>query len=597
MRFARLLLCLLVTFLPLAAAAQEQVWVQIEARPTLAEAEERARAYAGVFPDVAGFAMSTGWYAIALGPYGRAEADRQLRVLKGERLIPADSYIAFGNRFTRQFWPVGGAAATAAPLPEAALPDPAVPEVAAPALPDTALPDETPAEARAGEALLTAEERRELQSALQWDGFYQGAIDGAFGAGTRRSMAAWQEAMGYEPTGVLTSAQRAGLVDHFRAEQAAIGLTLLTEDEAGIELPYPAALVEFDRYEPPFVHFRGKDGSGFRLLLVSEAGDQTALAGLYDLMQTLEIVPVEGERQLGRNGFTIAGRNDELASHTDVRLSGGLIKGFTLIWPPAEAARAARVVAAMTAGFRPLGDRALDEGLGQPLAVDRADLVSGLEVRRPALSRSGFWLDAGGLVATTAEAVGDCARVTVGNGHEASVALNDAATGLAVLRPAAPLAPRAHARLAATPARIGGDIAVPGFPYEDALDAPVVTFGTFADSRGLDGEDGRDRLAIAARAGDAGGAVLDGRGLVVGMLLPRGDGTGRVLPEDVGVALDAAVLADRLSAAGFLPAPEAATEAGTGVGAGVGAAPAGQLAPEDITALGRDLAVLVSCWR
>lgn len=590
MRFARLVLCLLVTFLPLAAAAQEQVWVQIEARPTLAEAEERARAYAGVFPDVAGFAMSTGWYAIALGPYGRDEADRQLRVLKGERLIPADSYIAFGNRFTRQFWPVGGAAAAPlpAPAPEAGAADPAVAAAPDTALPATLLPEETPAEARAAEGLLTAEERRELQSALQWDGFYQGAIDGAFGAGTRRSMASWQEAMGYEPTGILTSAQRAGLVDHFRAEQTAIGLTLLTEEEAGIEVPYPAALVEFDRYEPPFVHFREKDGSGFRLLLVSEAGDQTTLAGLYDLMQTLEIVPVEGERQLGRTGFTIAGRNDTLASHTDVRLSGGLIKGFTLIWPPAEAARAARVVAAMTAGFRPLGDRALDEGLGEPLAIDRADLVSGLEVRRPALSRSGFWLDAQGLVATTSEAVGECDRVTVGNGHEASVALNDAANGLAVLRPAEPLAPRAHARLAAAPARTGGDIAVPGFPYEDALDTPVVTFGTLADSRGLDGEEGRDRLAIAVRAGDAGAAVLDGRGQVVGMLLPRADDTGRVLPDDVAVALDAAVLAGGLSAAGLLPATEAATETG---------APAGQLAPEDITALGRDLAVLVSCWR
>lgn len=589
MRFARLVLCLLLLLLPLSAAAQEQVWVQIEARPTLAEAEERARAYAGVFPDVAGFAMSTGWYAIALGPYGRAEADRQLRVLKGERLIPADSYIAFGNRFGRQFWPMGGAAATAAPLPlpapDSGAADPAAAAAPAPALPDTLLPDETPAEARAGEALLTADERRDLQSALQWDGFYQGAIDGAFGAGTRRSMAAWQEAMGYEPTGVLTSAQRAGLADHFRAEQAAIGLTLLTEEEAGIELPYPAALVEFDRYEPPFVHFRGKDGSGFRLILISEAGDQTTLAGLYDLMQTLEIVPVEGERQLGRNSFTIAGRNGEVASYSDVRLSGGLIKGFTLVWPPAEAARAARVLEAMKAGFRPLGDRALDEGLGQPLAVDRADLVSGLEVRRPELSRSGFWLDAGGLVATTAEAVHGCARVTVGDGHEAGVVLDDAATGLAVLKPAAPLAPRAHALISATPTRIGADIAIPGFPYEDTLDTPVVTFGTLADTRGLDGEEGRARLTVATRAGDAGGAVLNGAGQVVGMLLPRDTGGKRVLPEDAATALDAGALAGALAAAGLLPATDA------------DAAPGGQLAPEDLTRLGRDLAVIVSCWR
>src|SRR5690606_5265772 len=117
MRFAAVLFGLLLALLPHGALAQEQVWVQIEAQPTLAEGEERARAYAGVFPNVAGFAMTTGWYAIALGPFTQADAEQQLRVLKGERLIPADSYIAFGNRFTRQFWPVAGAAAPTQPQP------------------------------------------------------------------------------------------------------------------------------------------------------------------------------------------------------------------------------------------------------------------------------------------------------------------------------------------------------------------------------------------------------------------------------------------------------------------------------------------------
>jgi len=78
--------------------------------------------------------------------------------------------------------------------------------------------------------------------------------------------------------------------------------------------------------------------------------------------------------------------------------------------------------------------------------------------------------------------------------------------------------------------------------------------------------------------------VLDGSGAVVGMLLPRDTSGARVLPEDVGLALSAPALADTLASAGLLP-PEG-TEP-----------PSGQLAPEDLTALGRDLAVLVSCWR
>ncbi len=579
MRLASILIGLVLSLLPIAAQAQEQVWVQIEAQPSQSEGEERARAYSGVFPNVAGFAMTTGWYAIVVGPYAPAEADRQLRVLKGERLIPADSYITFESRFTRQFWPGPGTAA-AAPLPPTDGTDADVT-----ALPEMILPDETPAEARQSEALLTAEERLELQAALRWDGFYQGAIDGAFGAGTRRSMATWQAAMGHEETGILTSAQRAALVEEYRREQAALGLQELVEAEAGIEVPYPSALVEFDRYEPPFVHFRERAGSGFRLLLISKPGDQATLSGLYDLIQTLEIIPVEGERQLGRNGFTIEARGDRLQSHTDVRLAGGFIKGFILVWKPADAERATRVVEAMQAGFKPLGDRALDEGLGQPLAVDRADLVSGLDVRRPALSRSGFWLDAAGLVASTTEAVADCKRVTVGDGHAAEVVLNDPGTGLAVLRPEAALAPRVHAVLTTTAPRIGADIAIPGYPYGDALDAAVMTFGTLADSRGLDGEETLDRLEVTARAGDAGAAVLDGSGAVVGMLLPRGDNGGRRLPDNVGLALDASALAGVLAGAGLLPASEADAE------------PSGPLAPEDLTRFGGDLAVIVSCWR
>ncbi|MCB2116426.1 MAG: trypsin-like peptidase domain-containing protein [Rhodobacteraceae bacterium] len=557
------------------AEAQEQVWVQIEAQPSQAEAEARARAYAGVFPNVQGYAMTTGWYAIVLGPYAPAEAEQQLRVLKDERLIPGDSYIAFGNRFRSQFWPDG---ATAAPVPT-----PPAPEATLAPLPDPAPADETPAEARRAEALLSAEERMELQEALKWDEFYAGAIDGAFGPGTRRSMATWQAAEGFEETGILTTAQRGALVDHYRAERAALGLQTLTEDEAGIEITYPSALVEFDRYEPPFVHFREKDGSGFRMLLISQAGDQTTLAGLYDVMQTLEIVPVTGERQLGRSNFVLAGQNGHLASQTEVTLKGGLLKGFTLVWRPEDGTRAARVLAAMQQGFKPIGDRALDDSLGQPLAVDRADLVAGLAVRKPTRSRSGFWLDGAGLVATTPDAVAGCGRITVDSGHEFDVVLQDPGAGLAVLKPRTPLAPPAFAALASLPARAGGEVAVAGFPYEDRLDQAVMTFGTLAEATGLNGEADRARLALRLQPGDAGAPVIGASGAVIGMVLPQAAPAGQVLPDDVAFALSAPAISAALAAAGLTEAAPAALQNG-------------QMAPEDITLLGRDIAVLVSCW-
>jgi hypothetical protein len=69
------------------ARAQDQAWVQIEAQPTRADAMDRARSYAAVFPEVTGYALRSGWFGIVLGPYGREEAAIKLRNLRGEGLI------------------------------------------------------------------------------------------------------------------------------------------------------------------------------------------------------------------------------------------------------------------------------------------------------------------------------------------------------------------------------------------------------------------------------------------------------------------------------------------------------------------------------
>ncbi|MEZ5778265.1 MAG: serine protease [Paracoccaceae bacterium] len=583
MRFA-VFICGLALCLFAGVASAQTRWVQIEAQPTLREAEERARAYMGVFPNVVGFQLKSGWYAIALGPFTPEEADRQLALLRGERLVPSDSFVAFGEKFARQFWPVGP---TGLPTAPAALPVPGTEPADEPviALPDMTPPDETPAEARRSETLLSADDRKLLQEALQWGGFYASAIDGAFGPGTRRSMAAWQAAVGHEETGILTTSQRTELVAGYQAERAALGLQELNETEAGIDLTIPAALVEFDRYEPPFVHFREKDGSGLRLILISQQGDQTTLFGLYDLMQTLEIVPVEGERQLGRTNFTLTGQNSRIHSYTQAELKSGLIKGFTLAWAPGDDARAAKILDVMKASFRATGDRALSAGLGEPLAEPRDSLLAGLEIRRPVISRSGFWLDGTALVATTDEVLAECGRVTIDGEHAADVVLRDAASGLVILRPQETLAPQSHARLAVAPARISSEIAVAGYSYEDALDSAVVSFGTLADTKGLDGEADRSRLDVKTLPGDAGGPVLDGSGAVIGMLLPRKVENGRVLPDDVGFALSSAAIQRALTAAGLGNAEDAEVAVG------------GAVAAEDLTLIGRQLTVLVSCWR
>lgn len=563
-----------------AFSAAAQTWVQVEALPDLRTAQERARAYGSALKDVNGFRLSSGWYALALGPYGEDEARAKLRELRSAGIIPSDSYLSDEAPYRKQFWPVGAAAGTApaapveAPQAEAPVAQAPVVEPAAPA-PVVEL-EETPREARASEGLLSRDQKKDLQIALQWFGFYKSSIDGSFGKGTRNSMAKWQDANGFQATGILTTKQRAQLTDSYTSALAALGLGVVKEEKAGIEITMPIGLVEFDKYEYPFVQYREKDGNGMQAMLISQPGDADTLFGLYEIMQTLEIVPLEGERSKGRRSFTLTGQNEDIHSYTYARAEGGYVKGFSLVYPPAKAADMARVIEIMQDSMT------VTEGTLTPDLSDAAtqgvDLLSGLDVRQPLQSRSGFYVDGRGHVLTTAETVASCGRITLDNTYEATVTATG--NGLALLAPSTSLVPLNYAAFATGPGRLRSAVAVAGYSYEGALDAPTLTYGTLEDLKGLGGEAELARLELDALPGDVGGPVLSGSGAVSGMLVDH-DLSGKALPSGVRFALKASELATFLSENGVTAVANDSVET---------------LDAEDLATLGTDMTVLVSCW-
>lgn len=565
----------LTAFLTGAAWAQERgVWVQVEAQPTLAQAQERVRDYAARFPDVSGFSLGSGWYAIVLGPYAPEDARALLGRLRAAREIPGDSFIADGSRFRTQFWPVGTGAETAPqPLPGAA-------PIAAAAADLPPLPDETPRQAAASEELLTRGEREQIQIALQWAGYYDSTIDGAFGRGTRAAMAAWQAANGFEPTGILTTRQRAALLGAYNAVLADLDLQLVRDDATGIELMIPTAVVEFAAYDPPFARFTARDGGVAQVLLISQEGDANRLFGLYEIMQTLAIVPPEGPRARGRSSWELEGIGDGIHSYSYAALEDGQIKGFTLVWPEGDEERRARLLAEMKASFTRLPG-VLDPAIAPPGEDQAVDLVSGLAVRQPVRARAGFFIAADGTVLTTTEAVAGCSKITLDDIHPAQVAFSDATLGIAVLRPEEALAPVGVAAFRSGVPRLQAEIAVAGYPYGGVLTRPALTFGRLADIRGLAGESHLDRLEVVAQPGDSGGPVFDTAGAVVGMLLPKSPANGQILPEEVNFAVDAGAIRAALSAAGI-----AVTTTDD----------VAFIPPEALTRRAYDMTVLVSCW-
>ncbi|MGB3243170.1 MAG: serine protease [Sulfitobacter sp.] len=580
--------------LPLSGQAQsadDVVWVQIEAQPSLASATDRARAYTTLLQDVNGFALGSGWYGIAVGPYRRADAELVLRQYVREGLVPPDSFIQLSSRLRQQFWPIGAnvlnRGVIEAPEGVDTAPEtPDTPEVLpeAPAEPDVAnvIPqepsDETVQEARASERLLDAEQRKELQIALQWAGFYNAAIDGAYGRGTRNSMAAWQEANNFETTGILTTLQRATLLKQYNVVLEGLGLRTVRDAKAGIQMTLPMAQVKFDKYEAPFVQYNATGDIGARVLLISQAGDQDTLFGLYDIMQTLDIVPLDGPRTRNRSSFELKGQNSQIVSETQVTLRDGEIKGFTLIWPAGDEDRRTRVMAELVKSFTRLPG-VLDPAEGS--ADDQAiDLVAGLQIRQPKISRSGFFIDGSGAVATISQAVQSCGRLTIDGDTDAQVVADDATRGVAIIKPSSALSPLAVAKFSVALPRLQSEVSVAGYSYEGILSAATLTFGTLADVKGLRGEDEIIRLSLSAQSGDAGGPVFDASGNVVGMLI-AGDEKDQQLPKDVSFALESATIAEVASGAGLsLTAAETS----------------GIIAPRDLTLAAQGMTVLVSCW-
>lgn len=570
-----------------AQSADEVVWIQIEAQSSLRAGTEAARGYAEILEDVNGFALGGGWYGVALGPYTRADAETALLSYRRDGLIPRDAFIAESSNLRQQFWPVGVNILDleVAPAPieaetqivdtnetPTAEPTPVIEvELAEPA-------GETPAEAQRSERALSREEKKDLQRLLQWAGFYSAAIDGSFGRGTRNSMAAWQEANGYDITGILTTTQRAELLKKYNSILDGLGLEVVRDDAAGIEIKLPTLEVAFEKYESPFAQYKSVGDTGARVLLVSQPGDQNTLYGLYEIMQTLEAVPLDGPRERKKNSFVLIGENATMVSETRVSLANGQIKGFTLMWPAGDEERRRRLIGEMDKSLVRL-DAVLDPTAGSD--EDQAiDLVSGLEVRKPAVSRSGFYIDSRGTVVTTTDAVDSCARITIDDLYEATL-VSTSNNGVAVLTPNEALAPLNVAAFSAQTPRLNTEIAVAGYSYEGVLDSPSVTYGTLSDLRGLRGEEYLNRMALTALAGDAGGPILDLTGGVLGMLLPALS-TGPQLPADVAFSLDRETVQAALRDAGKSSQTANSTE---------------QMAAEDISAAARSMTVLVSCWR
>ena len=543
-----------------ASAAQDMRWIQIEAQPSLLEAETRARIYAQEFPDTQAHSIGSGWYAITLGPLPEDEADLRMSQLRARAAIPRDSFLATGANYRQRIYPIGPApaAVTAAQTFEAEViqeeatqvsvvetAESAAPEQASPEQSIT-VPDETLSEARESEGLLSPDEKMDLQRYLQWAGYYNSTIDASFGRGTRRSMAAWQTDNGHEDTGVLTTAQREKLRAQYFAIFAGLGLETHRDLEAGISIDLPKEVVAFDAYAAPLAHFKSQDASSpAQIFLISAAGNRGDLVAIYGVLPTLSIVPMNIEKSLNKDRFVITGAGTSTRAFITASHKGGEIKGFGLIWPNQNEEQFDRLVAHMRKSFETFPGTL---GPSLSVAINDPETEFGVAIRKPAFVKSAVFVSDQGHAMTDTSNLENCSALTIGGTYDAEI-IARSETGAGLLSPKSEFNPISYAKLG-NAVRKGDKTFLSSYPYGGRLGLASVTQATVMETTDLSGNAEKFRLDFLAEPGDLGGAVLDQSGNLTGILVSRDD-TGRVLPNNVNFAAATDALASMMQSAGL----------------------------------------------
>ena len=532
--------------------------------------------------NVNGFEIDGGWFGVAIGPYDPEQADADLQKLRAEGIIPRTSFTTTGATYGARFYPPALAAqpGTANPTVQntapQTVPPPAPAEETATEPPISAA--EQLAQAKASEQAMTEAEKKYLQRALAWAGFYDSVIDGLYGRGTRAAMKGWQSVNGYDATGVLTTAQRAEIIADYRFLLARLGFEEVVDAQAGIALRLPSTLLAPASYDPPFATYAAKDIGLAQVILISQRGDRARLAALYEVMQTLSILPETGPRKLAKSSFTIEAYDDLIHSTGFATLRDGDIKGLIFVWPRGDSARRARVEEEIFTSFTRLSGT-LGEApiLGSDLKPQES--LGGLRIRQPNFTQSGVFISQEGHILTAAQDYSGCGRLELQDGLALSVTIQT--SDLAVLAPKQGAALPSIGRFETQRPYAPQHVALGGYSYGGKLGAPSITMGKLQALTDLTGRTGVARLELDSLPGDIGGPIYDQHGSVIGILLPPPPPGSRQLPENVQFMANWPLISEILIAA---DAP-ANTETQTV-----------ELEPVDLANLAQNTVALVSCW-
>ena len=403
-------------------------------------------------------------------------------------------------------------------------------------------------------ASLTTADKRFLQAALAFEGYYNGLLDGDWGPRSRDAM------QRYSLSEFGTSSEEwhmAFLASTFFDEWTdngwvveyipSLGMSFLTPERAKIN-------------QPPSKNFVNWRHSNSTLAYSIGIHDRSTAQSLHDYTSNWHdsTKPLYAVRK-SNFAVTAAKKSDGSILYTRSNLVRGNWSTIMLSAKPWDEPTLNAVAASITVGRSPQvifteGGR-LEQAIRQTAALlegDKsteppqhdaevsAEVAEPSEANSSASSGTGFFVSEQGYVLTNAHVVDGCSRVTVDEAP-ATVIEKDSDFDLALLKTEM-AANKSIASFSAAPARLNSDVTVVGYPYAGLLGGLNVTRGSVSSLKGLGGNPTTMQITAPVQMGNSGGPLVGNSGEIVGVIVSKidalkfADATGD-LPQSVNYAI------------------------------------------------------------
>jgi peptidoglycan hydrolase-like protein with peptidoglycan-binding domain len=206
-------------------------------------------------------------------------------------------------------------------------------------------------EAKAAFLALSEGERKALQDALGWLGFYNGVVDGAYGKRTIEALIAYQQSVAAIADGVATSKQLGALKIAAAKAKAEVGFALIDDSATGVRVGAPLKLLDKRESGASYTSLVSADGQ-IALYLKEASGD---LAALYKTMVAAPNRKVTYKYLKPDDFFVVAGEEGDKKFYRRYAPSedGKRLRGFAFLYPKARAKALDPVALAVANSFNP----------------------------------------------------------------------------------------------------------------------------------------------------------------------------------------------------------------------------------------------------